>query len=714
MRTLVAILSALSLVTFCAVAQKTPKTPSLRTPSDIQLHPLRPPTVAELEVAVRVMKTDSRWPANGRIVSLDLRQPDKHAILREMHDSVTNRSPRNVSAIPREMFAVVHDAENKRVFEVVVDVTSESVSEVRRLDGVQPMIYTDDMDTVMSLLRANERWKNAIARRGLADSNIAIDVWASGVPTSAFSDRMARALAFVKQNGVNAYDQPIEGLAALVNISRRIVLEVLDRPIVPLPEPNMFMRETLLRDKDRKSTGRISEGENGNVNATRNVNTTRNVNAKRNARTGRNAPAKNASIQTDGSLVEWGPWSFRYLMHQREGLTIYTLSYNSNNIARNGNQRIANGARSIAYRMSVSEMVVPYGDTASHWIWRSAFDVGEYGIGMLAAPLVRGKDVPSNAFMTGLPAVASNGDVSYRENIVAIYEADAGLAWKHYDVMSGAHMEERGRELVITQTSTIGNYDYALSWIFNLNGTITFDAALSGILLTKGTQDTVYAGSEGNQKLAHLIAKNLLAPSHQHFFNVRLDMDIDDTANVVSEVDMVRRPVGKENPFGNAIMMDDWEFRYEKEATTNSNADAGRSWKIASTKTSSIGIPTAYTLHPNDGPPSFLDASNLARRRASFLIHDLWVTRYRENELFGAGDYPNQSSGDDGLPKYILNNESILRKDVVLWYTFNVTHFARPEDWPIMPAVHTGFKILPTGFFTQNPTVRQNDVSGQK
>ena len=408
----------------------------------------------------------------------------------------------------------------------------------------------------------------------------------------------------------------------------RFVLEVLDRPIVPLPEPNMFMRETLLRDKDRKSTGRISEGENGNVNATRNVNTTRNVNAKRNARTGRNAPAKNASIQTDGSLVEWGPWSFRYLMHQREGLTIYTLSYNSNNIARNGNQRIANGARSIAYRMSVSEMVVPYGDTASHWIWRSAFDVGEYGIGMLAAPLVRGKDVPSNAIMTGLPAVASNGDVSYRENIVAIYEADAGLAWKHYDVMSGAHMEERGRELVITQTSTIGNYDYALSWIFNLNGTITFDAALSGILLTKGTQDTVYAGSEGNQKLAHLIAKNLLAPSHQHFFNVRLDMDIDDTANVVSEVDMVRRPVGKENPFGNAIMMDDWEFRYEKEATTNSNADAGRSWKIASTKTSSIGIPTAYTLHPNDGPPSFLDASNLARRRASFLIHDLWVTRY--------------------------------------------------------------------------------------
>ena len=80
MRTLVAILSALSLVTFCAVAQKTPKTPSLRTPSDIQLHPLRPPTVAELEVAVRVMKTDSRWPANGPVSYTHLTLPTNREV----------------------------------------------------------------------------------------------------------------------------------------------------------------------------------------------------------------------------------------------------------------------------------------------------------------------------------------------------------------------------------------------------------------------------------------------------------------------------------------------------------------------------------------------------------------------------------------------------------------------------------------------------------
>ncbi len=669
-------LFTLVILAYTTSAQKTPKGPKPRTATtnSITVHPLLPPTVAELKRAVTVMKGDSRWPANGRITSIDLREPAKHLLLS------------NPERIPREIQAIVHDGENKRVFEITVDVATSSVSEVRRLDGMQPMIYTDDMDTVMALLRRNERWKNAIARRGLADSNIAIDVWASGVPTSAFTDRMARALAFVKQNGINAYDQPIEGLAALVNISKRAVIEVLDRPILPLAAPNEVMRSHLLRDNVRKKPS-------PKAGATKSPKTV----------------ATNKNIRTDGSLVQWGPWSFRYIMRAREGLTIYQLGYEHDDNRANHSGRLrseADSTRSIAYRLSLSEMVVPYGDTAAHWRWRSAFDVGEYGIGMLAAPLVRGKDVPHDAIMTGTPSVASNGDISYQDNIVAIYEADAGMAWKHFDVMSGAHMEERGSQLVITQTSTVGNYDYALSWIFNMNGSISFDAALTGILLTKGTNDTVHAGAEGNQKYAHIVAKNLLAPSHQHFFNMRLDMDVDDTANAVSEVDMVRRSVGAENPHGNAIMMEDWDFRFEREAMTSANPALARMWKIYSVRKNTLGMPTAYTLHPHAGPASFLDNSNLIRRRAAFLTQDLWVTRYHENELFSAGGYPNQSSGDDGLPQYVANNESILRKDIVLWYTFNVTHLARPEDWPIMPAVHAGFSIVPTGFFTQNPAIR--------
>ena len=41
----------------------------------------------------------------------------------------------------------------------------------------------------------------------------------------------------------------------------------------------------------------------------------------------------------------------------------------------------------------------------------------------------------------------------------------------------------------------------------------------------------------------------------------------------------------------------------------------------------------------------------------------------------------------------------------MLWYTFGVTHFVRPEDWPVMPVEYTGFLLAPVGFFDRNPAL---------
>ena len=41
----------------------------------------------------------------------------------------------------------------------------------------------------------------------------------------------------------------------------------------------------------------------------------------------------------------------------------------------------------------------------------------------------------------------------------------------------------------------------------------------------------------------------------------------------------------------------------------------------------------------------------------------------------------------------------------MLWYTFGVTHFVRPEDWPVMPVEYTGFTLMPVGFFDRNPAL---------
>ena len=43
--------------------------------------------------------------------------------------------------------------------------------------------------------------------------------------------------------------------------------------------------------------------------------------------------------------------------------------------------------------------------------------------------------------------------------------------------------------------------------------------------------------------------------------------------------------------------------------------------------------------------------------------------------------------------------------DLVVWYSFGVTHFVRPEDWPVMPVEYTGFVLMPFGFFDRNPAL---------
>ena len=54
-------------------------------------------------------------------------------------------------------------------------------------------------------------------------------------------------------------------------------------------------------------------------------------------------------------------------MHPREGVVLYRVGYEDDG-----------KLRSILYRASLSEMVVPYGDPAPSWFFRGVFDEGEY------------------------------------------------------------------------------------------------------------------------------------------------------------------------------------------------------------------------------------------------------------------------------------------------------------------------------------------------
>lgn len=360
-------------------------------------------------------------------------------------------------------------------------------------------------------------------------------------------------------------------------------------------------------------------------------------------------------------------------------------------------------ARRIAWRISLSEMLVPYGDTAITWIWRNAFDVGEYGFGHSSAQLRKGADVPENTLLRSASFVDDDGTVVTKKDVLAVYERDAGIGYRH--AASATNVSSRhARELVVQHAAAIANYDYIVSYIFALDGTITVDVGLTGLMLVKGASDTVYdeVGNSG-QMYAHFVAPNVLAPTHQHFFSFRLDMDVDDTANVVTEMDLRSPPSGRENRYGNAIMTDEWDIRSEREGVRDVSVPLARTWRVRSKRTSAHGIPSAYTLVPGATALPFLSPQNYVRKRAQFIEHQLFVTRFSPSELYAAGAYPNQSEEGKGLPQYMENDDRLIRRDVVLWYTMGVNHLARPEDWPIMPTAHASFKLVPTGFFERNP-----------
>lgn len=118
-----------------------------------------------------------------------------------------------------------------------------------------------------------------------------------------------------------------------------------------------------------------------------------------------------------------------------------------------------------------------------------------------------------------------------------------------------------------------------------------------------------------------------------------------------------------------------------------------------------VGRSTGYVLYPEQSPVLLADDQSGIASRAAYTTKHLWVSAYDPEERYPAGDLVNQNPGDDGLPRYMAGNRTLEQADVVLWHTFGVTHFPRPEDWPVMPVDYVKFTLKPHGFFDQNPAL---------
>jgi primary-amine oxidase len=123
--------------------------------------------------------------------------------------------------------------------------------------------------------------------------------------------------------------------------------------------------------------------------------------------------------------------------------------------------------RPLFWRMSIAEMVVPYGCPEFPHTRKHAFDLGEYGAGFMANSLALGCDCKGAITYLDASFNLRNGDPYEIKNAICIHEEDSGVLHKHTDYRTNHTMVTRARKLVISQTFTAANYDY-LMYLLNL------------------------------------------------------------------------------------------------------------------------------------------------------------------------------------------------------------------------------------------------------
>jgi primary-amine oxidase len=278
------------------------------------------------------------------------------------------------------------------------------------------------------------------------------------------------------------------------------------------------------------------------------------------------------------------------------------------------------------------------------------------------------------------------------------------VLWKHTDMYNGTSSTRRQRRLVISFFITVGNYDYGFYWYLYLDGTIELQCKATGVVFASAFPGDQEDGSP--YPWASEIAPGIGAPYHQHLFSARLDLMIDGVGNAVDEVDATRVPMSDTNPYGNAFTRTATRLHRESEGARLADGSVGRTWHLSNpTVTNRVGLPVAYALHPEGQPALMADPASSIARRAAFTTRHLWVTAQSDDERYPSGQFVNQNPGNTGIDTWVAADRDIDGTDIVVWHTFGLTHFPRPEDWPIMPVDHTGFVLKPVGFFDRNPAL---------
>jgi primary-amine oxidase len=653
-----------------------------RSVSEVPTHPLDPLTSAEFKIIGEVVTQSGRFSQATKFAWVALSEPSKRLVY-EFHPG---------AEFARTAALVAIDFAARQSFAVTIDVRQQRILSVVALKDAQPGLTDRDVEIAREIVSSDQNVVEALGRHGMIGEVRSLRALYLGVGTDptlqAQAGRLVRVMFVADQDAVNDFGPVLDGLMVVVDVYARRVVVLYDHgPGAPIVKVAHDVFDPHVR---------------GTEGGTRSV---------------PSLTTRGNSFKIDGNGIEWSNWRFRFGFNPREGLVLYQIGFHD-----------GDRTRSVVYRASVSEIVSRYLDRADVWQWMEFFDESSFGLGELATSVVPGREVPANAVTLSvvLAAFEEPSFAGLRTDRIYAYERDAGNLM--YYRQRSRVLYERDTQLVVGFMARLGNYAYGLNWVFKQDGSFAFEAELAGEILTKLTRSTVCRSCRGlspnpapdrgitvDKRSGTLVGSNVLGVSHQHWFNLRLDFDVDGTDNAVVENDVRGvRPnrAPRRSSDGQQFKVAQRVLTRARDAKRDANEDVSRTWTVYNPSSlSPTGRAAGYTIVPLGNAPS-LFAPRREKGPASFTFHHFWVTPERQGQLFATGRYPNQAKPDylDNLYFY-ANNEAIYKQDIVVWYSLGETHVPRPEDYPLMPTMTLSVLFRPDGFFYRNPalgTVRES------
>jgi primary-amine oxidase len=622
-------------------------------------HPLDPLSAAEIEAAADIIREHFEWGEDLRVETIDVDEPSKEVVRSYTPGAPIERVAR-FNVYQRGVMGVWQGRANLQTREVI---SKEFKPNAR------PMVAVEEIFLIEETVKADPRIREALRRRGLLEELefVCVDPWTIGNFGHAIEENRRVLTCFLWMRMFpldNYYAHPIEGLHPLVDLTTLEIIRVDDHfaekgDYIPVPRTPLNYDSAILTDFRKPSSLLEIHQPDG------------------------------PGFVVEGNKVTWENWDFRVGFGGREGLALHTVGYTERS-----------KRRPILYRASIAEMVVPYGTPERTHHRKNVFDNGELGFGRMANSLTLGCDCLGHIHY--FDAVVSDvfGNPRTIERCICLHEEDAGISWKHYDMRGKRTEVRRARRLVISSISTIGNYEYGSYWYLHQDGRIEYEMKATGIINTAAC----HPGAPG--KYGSEVAPGIVGHIHQHVFCARLDLEVDGPNNTVLECNTRAKPMGPENPFGNAFYVEETPLESELEARRDFDFSTMRYWKIVNPNAHNwVGRPTGFKLEPSSPVRPFTNPEGPSGRRSGFIQHQLWVTPFSPEERYPAGEFVNQSTGDDGLPAWTAKDRPIVNSDLVVWHSFGLHHLPRPEDHPVQPCITCGFKLMPSGFFDQNPVI---------